>query len=195
MIIFELIAIILSYLLGTIPTGLIVTKLFGKGDVRKKGSGNIGATNTLRVAGKWAGLITLVIDCAKGAIPVLIVSSYFSVVETDAYIYCGIAAVLGHMFPVWLNFKGGKGVATTFGVLAAASQEFAMLLAVVFVLSFLPFRVVSIATLVTVMVATAVAALFMDGGQAMMVWVLSALIVYKHKANIQRLIAGEENKL
>jgi acyl phosphate:glycerol-3-phosphate acyltransferase len=195
MFILEIIAIILSYLLGTIPTGLIVTKLFGKGDVRKKGSGNIGATNTLRVAGKWAGLITLVIDCAKGAIPVLIVSSYFSVVETDAYIYSGIAAVLGHMFPVWLNFKGGKGVATTFGVLAAASQEFAMLLAVVFVLSFLPFRVVSIATLVTVMAATAIAAVFMDGGQAIMVWVLSALIVYKHKANIQRLIAGEENKL
>lgn len=195
MFIFELIAIALSYLLGSVPTGLIVTKLFGKGDVRKKGSGNIGATNTLRVAGKWAGLITLVIDCAKGAIPVLFVSSYFSVVETDAYIYCGIAAVLGHMFPVWLNFKGGKGVATTFGVIAAANQEFAMLLAVVFVVSFLPFRVVSIATLVTVMAATAIAAVFMDGGQAIMVWVLSALIVYKHKANIQRLLSGEENKI
>lgn len=192
--IFELIAIALSYLLGSIPTGLIVTKLFCKGDVRKKGSGNIGATNTLRVAGKWAGLITLVIDCAKGAVPVLIASSYFSIVETDTYIYCGIAAVLGHMFPAWLNFKGGKGVATTFGVIAAANQEFSMLLAVVFVLSFLPFRVVSIATLVTVMAATAIATVFMDGGQAMMVWVLSALIVYKHKTNIQRLIAGEENK-
>lgn len=195
MMIFEIIAILCSYMLGTIPTGLLVGKMFGKGDIRKQGSGNIGATNTLRVAGKKAGIITLVIDVVKGALPVFIAAEYFSTIETNTYVYCGIAAVVGHMFPIWLSFKGGKGVATAFGAVAAVNADVGIVLMISFIISFLPFRVVSIASLTTTLIATIFAVFFMEGAQSIMVWVIAVLIFFKHRANIQRILAGEEKKI
>src|ERR1700758_5458673 len=114
---FHLIALALGYLLGTIPFGLFFTLASGAGDVRKIGSGNIGATNVLRTGKKWAAVATLLCDGAKGAAAVLLARHFLPGSET----FAGLGAVLGHLFPVWLGFKGGKGVATSYGVLIAAA--------------------------------------------------------------------------
>lgn len=191
----EIFVVVFSYLLGSIPTGLIVSKMFGKEDLRKKGSGNIGATNALRVGGKKVGLITLVLDVFKGAFPVLYVSEYFSTIESDVYIYCGIASVIGHMFPLWLRFNGGKGVATAFGAVSAVNINVGIIMLFSFVLSFLPFKVVSIASLTTTLVATVVAVFLLEGAQQIMVWSIAILIFYKHRGNIVRILTGSESKI
>ena len=191
--------VLAGYLLGSIPFGLIFAKLFGGKDVREHGSGNIGATNVSRAAGPLAGILTLIMDTAKGAAAVWL-AARFSDHASVAMIFAGDAALLGHCFPVWLKFKGGKGVATALGVYLALCPLAALVAVVLFVLVVAFWRYVSLGSL------TAAAAmpllvyfLWAPGHAPPLVITLgtlfaAALIFYKHDANLQRLVDGTEPK-
>jgi len=186
----EALLVIFSYLLGSVPSGLIIGKLSGL-DVRKAGSGNIGATNVARLLGKTGGLLTLVGDTAKGFIPVLVVQQMgFSYLVTALV---GVAAFLGHLYPIFLKFKGGKGVATSFGVLLGLAPLATMILLVVFAAVAFTTRIVSLSSMVTAVAAPLVLWLFYYSPTYVIVTAFMALmIVFRHYANIQRLLNGTE---
>jgi glycerol-3-phosphate acyltransferase PlsY len=188
-----------AYLLGSIPFGLILGKIFGSGDVRKEGSGNIGATNVARVAGPLAGTLTLLLDGAKGAAAVLLAERY-SNGSAMWMIIAGLAALVGHCFPIWLKFKGGKGVATAAGVYLALSPFAFLAGLILFILVVGFWRYVSLGSI------SAAAAMPM---LLYFLWAphhaappvitfgalaVAMLIVYKHDANLQRLVDGQEPK-
>ncbi len=186
-----------TYILGSIPFGLIFAKAQGV-DIRNQGSGNIGATNVARIMGKKIGLLTLFFDLSKGLLPLIFARFYFeSVPERDLIIaLMGFAAILGHCYPVFLKFKGGKGVATAAGVFlgicpVAAGVGFAM-----FMLIFQVYRIVSAASItasITIPVAVFLSCPSRDFFY--MSLLSSVIIIYKHKDNITRLLKGEEKKL
>ena len=181
---------IFSYLLGSVPSGLIIGKLSGL-DVRKAGSGNIGATNVARLLGKTGGLLTLVGDTAKGFIPVLVVQQMGFSYSVTALV--GVAAFLGHLYPIFLKFKGGKGVATSFGVLLGLAPLATMILLVVFAAVAFTTRIVSLSSMVTAVAAPLVLWLFYYSPTYVIVTAFMALmIVFRHYANIQRLLNGTE---
>jgi glycerol-3-phosphate acyltransferase PlsY len=186
----EALLVIFSYLLGSVPSGLIIGKLSGL-DVRKAGSGNIGATNVARLLGKTGGLLTLVGDTAKGFIPVLVVQQMgFSYLVTALV---GVAAFLGHLYPIFLKFKGGKGVATSFGVLLGLAPLATMILLVVFAAVAFTTRIVSLSSMVTAVAAPLVLWLFYYSPTYVIVTAFMAvMIVFRHYANIQRLLNGTE---
>lgn len=181
----------LSYLLGSIPFGLILTRLGGAGDVRSIGSGNIGATNVLRTGRKELALATLVLDAGKGAVAVLVARQLFDNEALTAL--AGASAFLGHLFPVWLRFKGGKGVATFYGVLLAAAWPVGLVSAAAWILVFALTRISSLSALLAASVAVPVAWLM---GQPMPVIGLTAfmaaLVLVRHHENIGRLLRGQE---
>jgi acyl phosphate:glycerol-3-phosphate acyltransferase len=186
-----------AYLLGSIPFGLLLTKLFGGGDVRKAGSGNIGATNVARVVGPLAGILTLVFDTAKGAAAVWLAGRFTS--ESAAWMMiAGFVVLLGHCFPVWLKFKGGKGVATALGVFLALCPLAAVSALLLFLLCVAYWRYVSLGS-----VAAAAAMplliyflwaphhappIIIDVGTL----AIALLVIYKHDGNLQRLVEGTE---
>jgi glycerol-3-phosphate acyltransferase PlsY len=177
-----------GYILGSIPFGLVLTRLAGLGDIRKIGSGNIGATNVLRTGNKPLALAVLLLDSGKGAIAVLIAARW----GENAALAAGLGAVLGHLFPVWLRFKGGKGVATTFGTLLALAWPVGLIACGLWLLTALIFRMSSAAAL-TAIAATPIAAYFLDGiSLAATALLLAALVWFKHAANIERLLHGAE---
>jgi len=190
---------VVAYLLGSIPFGLILARLFGRGDVRKGGSGNIGATNVSRVAGPLAGILTLLLDGAKGAVAVLIAGRYSNDSATWMVI-AGLAALLGHCFPVWLKFKGGKGVATAAGVYLALCAP-AFLGGLILFLLIVGFsRYVSLGS-VAAAVAMPLLMYFLWAPHHAPPLVITfgalavaILIVYKHDGNLQRLVRGTEPK-
>lgn len=203
-----LLALVVGYLLGSIPFGLILTKAAGLGDVRRIGSGNIGATNVLRTGHKGLAAATLVLDALKGAVAVLLVHDvalWWGSSEVfghrnipDAITYgqiAGLGALLGHLFPVWLRFQGGKGVATFIGVLIGMQSPAVLLFAVIWVGVALGTRYSSLAALS----ATAGVVLFylVPGGWKGLSFILAmaALIFLKHRANIRRLLEGRESKI
>jgi glycerol-3-phosphate acyltransferase PlsY len=190
-----------GYLLGSIPFGVIVTRLGGMGDIRKVGSGNIGATNVLRTGRKDLALITLLGDGGKGLVAVLIARLLFApaghdVAETAAAI-AGGAAFLGHLFPVWLKFRGGKGMATFMGVMLAAAWPAGVLCAVTWLVMAALFRISSLAALT----AAALAPLFVfTTGQAPIAKIylaafMAVLVFVRHEPNIRRLFRGEEPRI
>ena len=182
--------VIFSYLLGSVPSGLIIGKLSGL-DVRNAGSGNIGATNVARLLGKKGGLLTLVADMAKGFIPVLAVQQMGLGDPIAALV--GIAAFVGHLYPVFLNFKGGKGVATGFGVLLGLAPLAATILLVIFAAVAFSTRIVSLSSMVTAVAAPLLLWLFYySPTYIMMATLMAILIVFRHYANIQRLLNGTE---
>jgi glycerol-3-phosphate acyltransferase PlsY len=183
--------LIVGYLCGSIPFGLLLTRAAGLGDVRKIGSGNIGATNVLRTGNKGLAAATLVLDALKGMVPALVAARYGP--ETGAL--AGFGALLGHIFPVWLGFKGGKGVATYLGVLIGLAWQVALIFAVVWLVMAFIFRYSSLAAL-TACVAVPVA-LYLRGQPqfALAFLVMSALVFYKHRANIERLMTGTESRI
>lgn len=186
------ILVVAAYLVGSIPFGLILTKVFGKVDIRSQGSGNIGATNVFRVAGKWLGILTLILDMAKGILPVLLVKSMIFIplaVEITA-----LACVVGHMFPVWLKGKGGKGVATAFGVLWAMSPWLGGIFTVTWLGVFWLFRFSSLASLIAITITSAMSLIMLPFLKAIFVVLMALLIVLKHKQNIKRLLSGQEPK-
>jgi glycerol-3-phosphate acyltransferase PlsY len=186
-----------AYLLGSIPFGLLLTKLFGGGDVRKGGSGNIGATNVARVAGPLAGILTLIFDTAKGAAAVWIAAR----MTNDSATWMMIAAfgvLLGHCFPVWLKFKGGKGVATALGVFLALSPLAAISALLLFILCVVYWRYVSLGSVSAAAAMPLLIYFLWAPGHAPPLIIdlgtlaIAALVIYKHDGNLQRLVDGTE---
>ena len=182
-----------AYLVGSIPFGLILTRLAGLGDVRQIGSGNIGATNVLRTGRKGLAAATLLLDTGKGALAVAVVRGFGDEFAAIA----ALAAVLGHLFPVWLRFKGGKGVATSAGVLLAYNPPVALATIATWLVVALLFRYSSLAALTAAVLAPLWACLF--GPHATLpiavVGVIALLVVVRHAGNIARLMRGAESKI
>jgi len=198
-------ALLGGYLLGSVPFGLLLAKAAGKGDIRSIGSGNIGATNVLRTGSKWLAAAVLLLDFSKGLIPVLVagwlsldeaarVEGAVGIVEMPKSL-AAVGAVLGHCYPVWLKFKGGKGVATNAGVSFGIAWPIGLVYALVWLGAFAVGRISSVAGMSAV-IATAFAAWLLDYEFYVLPLALIALvIVWQHRANIQRLVAGEEPKV
>ncbi|QND46825.1 glycerol-3-phosphate 1-O-acyltransferase PlsY [Rhizobium lusitanum] len=185
-------AAIIGYLLGSIPFGLVLTRMAGLGDVRNIGSGNIGATNVLRTGNKGLAAATLLLDAFKGTVAVLIASHFFG---EDAGVLAGFAAFLGHIFPIWIGFKGGKGVATYLGVLLGLAPFMALIFAIVWLVIAFTTRYSSLAALVaTLVIPVALWILGADKIAAAMA-LMTVISWYKHRANIARLTAGTETKI
>jgi glycerol-3-phosphate acyltransferase PlsY len=184
-------AVVVGYLLGSIPFGLVLTRLAGLGDVRKIGSGSIGATNVLRTGSKGLAALTLVFDVGKGVVAALIAARW----GTDAMLAAGAAVILGHMFPVWLGFRGGKGVATALGVLIAVAWPVALVAGLVWLTVAILFRYSSLAALVAAVVAAACAGFVVDLPRAVLVAGIALVIIVRHHENIRRLIAGTESRI
>ncbi|ATU91960.1 glycerol-3-phosphate 1-O-acyltransferase PlsY [Phyllobacterium zundukense] len=186
-----LFALVFGYLLGSFPFGLILTRMAGLGDVRSIGSGNIGATNVLRTGNKKLAAATLLLDMLKGTAAVLIAG----IVSPEAAIVAGFGAFLGHIFPVWLKFKGGKGVATYLGVLLGLFWQGALIFAAVWLIIAYTTRYSSLAALVAAVIVPV--ALYIIGFHqiAVLFFVLTIIVFIKHRANIQRLVSGTEGKI
>jgi glycerol-3-phosphate acyltransferase PlsY len=188
-------AAVAGYLLGSIPFGVVIARLFGLGDLRRIGSGNIGATNVLRTGNKAAAAATLVLDAGKGAAAVLIARALGA---EDAAQLAGAAAFLGHLFPVWLGFRGGKGVATWLGLMLALSLPVGLFACATWLFTAVVFRYSSLAALAA-SALTPLAAWIFDLGAgrsvALVSLVLAALIWQRHAANIRRLAKGEEPRI
>jgi glycerol-3-phosphate acyltransferase PlsY len=186
-------ALIGGYLLGSIPFGLLLTKLAGLGDIRKVGSGNIGTTNVLRTGRKDLAAATLLLDGGKGAAAVFIGGHYWG---PDIALLAGLGAVVGHLFPIWLKFKGGKGVATTLGTLLALNFWVGAAACLTWLLVALLFRLSSLSALVAVAAAPLFAWFFAGDLQLVqMTAILAALVWFSHRANIARLLRGQEPKI
>jgi glycerol-3-phosphate acyltransferase PlsY len=180
-----------GYLLGSIPFGLILTKLSGGGDLRKIGSGNIGATNVLRTGNKGLAVLTLVLDAAKGAAAVWLGAQF----GPGAAMLAGLGAFLGHLFPVWLGFRGGKGVATYIGVTLGLYWPAALAFCVLWLLVAVTTRYSSLAALVASAATVAGLALTDHWPLVALFGVLTILLYIRHAANIRRLMKGEETRI
>lgn len=193
--IFQIAFLVISYLIAAIPFGLVVSKLFARKDIRKHGSKNIGATNVTRVLGKRLGLITLILDGLKGAAMVFLAKSIFVISEVDLFLVLVAAfAVIGHVYPVYLKFNGGKGVATAIATLIALSPFIGAIVCLYWLVIFFFFRIVSIASIISVVCSIGLAIiLHLEPSLILFCTFLSFIIVLRHKENISRLLAGEEN--
>ncbi|MBM3580131.1 MAG: glycerol-3-phosphate 1-O-acyltransferase PlsY [Alphaproteobacteria bacterium] len=195
--IYQFFFLILTYFISAIPFGLILTKVFAKKDVRQFGSGNIGATNVARVVGKKLALVTLILDGLKGA--VMVATARFVFHDTsDLHLFLvliGAVAVLGHVYPVYLHFRGGKGVATTVAVLLALDFNVGFLAICFWIMSFCLFRISSISSMVAVFSSIILSSHYdAPTSQLVFCWFLFILILIRHKENILRLLTGEEQK-
>jgi acyl phosphate:glycerol-3-phosphate acyltransferase len=189
----EFVFIIIGYLIGSIPFGLVLSKMAGYGDIRSIGSGNIGATNVLRTGNKKLALATLLLDGGKGAIAVLIAKQLGG--DNEALL-AGLFSVIGHMFPIWLKFKGGKGVATTIGMILALAPLAGVTTSVVWLFMAFGFRYSSLSALVAVLSSPLAAYLIYDDtALSALCGLITLLIWFKHRANIRRLIEGKEPKI
>jgi len=184
----------IGYLLGSIPFGLLLAWASGKGDIRKVGSGNIGATNVLRAGGKGLAALTLVLDALKGAAAVWIAQNLMAEVP-GATAAAAAGALVGHLYPVWLKFRGGKGVATLFGILLALWPTGALVYAIVWLVLLLTTRISSVAGIAAAISAPIAAAIF--GIQTLFPLLLgfALLVAWKHRENIARLRAGTESRI
>ena len=182
----------LAYLLGSVPFGILITRALGLGDLRTIGSGNIGATNVLRTGNKRAAAATLILDAAKGAVAVLVARA---LVAEDAAQLAGLAAFLGHLYPVWLGFKGGKGVATFLGLLIALAPPVGLACCAVWAATAAITRISSLSALVAAASASGWLLWFNEGRMLFLVMILTLLIYVKHSANIGRIKAGTEPKI
>ena len=186
-----LLAAILGYVLGSIPFGLLLTRLAGYGDIRQVGSGNIGATNVLRTGSKGLAALTLLLDLGKGAAAVIIAHGWGS----QAALVAAGCVILGHMFPVWLGFRGGKGVATALGVLIPLAWPVALIAIILWIATVLLFHYSSLAALVAAIASDGFAPLIVDTRTALVIAGIAFLIIVRHHSNIRRLIAGTESRI
>lgn len=186
-----LLAALGGYLLGAIPFGIVITRALGLGDLRQIGSGNIGATNVLRTGHKGAALATLILDSGKGAIAVLLALW----LAPEAAPIAGVGAFLGHLFPVWLGFKGGKGVATYLGILLALAPFAGLATCATWLVTALIFRISSLSALVAATLAPLWMLLLGSPRDALAALVMAALIWWTHRANLARLRAGTEPRI
>ena len=179
-----------SYLLGSIPFGLVLTKIFLKKDIRDIGSGNIGTTNVLRTGNKSLAVATLVLDLLKGYFSIIITFTYFE----NLILYSALICLIGHIFPVWLNFKGGKGVATYLGVILALSYKFFLIFGISWlVLSFL-FRYASLSSIISSLIVFIYSYFFINNF-SLILFIFFIIIIYTHRENIVRLKNSEESKI
>jgi glycerol-3-phosphate acyltransferase PlsY len=186
-----LIALVGGYLIGSIPFGLLLTKAAGLGDIRQVGSGNIGATNVLRTGRKGLAAATLILDGLKGAVAVLLARQFLG----DQDVVVGTAAVLGHLFPVWLGFRGGKGVATGLGVLLAAAWPVGLACCAVWLVAAKILKMSSAAALTAFAAAPLFALVLSSTDHALMALLIAVLVFWRHEANIRRLLAGTEPRI
>ncbi|WP_296074863.1 glycerol-3-phosphate 1-O-acyltransferase PlsY [uncultured Agrobacterium sp.] len=189
---FLALAAIIGYLLGSIPFGLLLTRAAGLGDVRQIGSGNIGATNVLRTGNKKLAAATLLCDALKGTAAVLIANALWGY---EASLVAGFFAFLGHLFPVWLGFKGGKGVATYIGVLLGAAPLMMLAFAAIWLITAFATKYSSLSALVAMLVIPIVLWILGPEKTALLVTALSIISWYMHRENIKRLLAGTESKI
>ena len=187
----HVVATIAGYLLGSIPFGLLLTQSAGLGDIRKIGSGNIGATNVLRTGRKGLAAATLLLDGGKGTLAVLIAQHW----GFDTAILAGCAALIGHLFPVWLGFQGGKGVATSLGVLLALDWRIGLIACATWLIVAFVFRYSSLAALVALALAPVFSWLLVGRELAVVALFIAAMVWIRHHQNIRRLLAGEETKI
>jgi acyl phosphate:glycerol-3-phosphate acyltransferase len=185
-------ALALGYLLGSIPFGLVLTKLAGAGDLRSIGSGNIGATNVLRTGRKGLAAATLALDALKATLAIVLA---WWALGPPAALAAAAGAILGHMYPVWLKFRGGKGVATYLGALIALAWPAAIVFVVVWLAVAALLRYSSAAALAATVASPIAMAAIGEGGAALVFAALSALVWFKHSANIGRLLNGSETKI
>ena len=182
-----------AYLIGAIPTGVLLTRLAGAGDIRQAGSGNIGATNVYRVAGRGFGIATLLGDALKGIVPLLIARALALPPEQTALV--AAAAFLGHLYPVYLGFKGGKGVATALGIFLVLSPTAVALAALLFALLLWKWRYVSLGSICAAAVVPPLVYLFTSSLPLFLASLLIAvMVIVRHRENIKRLLAGSENR-
>ena len=184
-------ALALGYLFGSIPFGLILTRVAGKGDLRKIGSGNIGATNVLRTGNRWLAVLTLILDCLKATAAILLAQLAFGP-ETGAFAASG--ALLGHLYPVWLGFRGGKGVATFLGILIALLWPAALVYAAVWIFLLLTLKISSLAGM-TAAVTAPIVGLALHSSYVPLFLGFALLILWKHRENILRLREGTEPRI
>ncbi len=184
-------ALLAGYLLGSIPFGLLLTRMSGRGDIREIGSGNIGATNVLRTGSKGLAAGTLLLDAAKGAAAVLLAQQLWP----DAVKFAAAGALIGHLYPAWLRFRGGKGVATMLGILVPLFWQAALVYAVIWVGLLLILRLSSVAGMTAAASAPVTAAIFDEQALFPMLLGFALLVIWKHRENIRRLARGEEPRL
>jgi len=188
----SILALIIGYLIGSIPFGILMAKSFNLGDLRDIGSGNIGATNVLRTGNKKAAAGTLILDMAKGAVAVLLI---YSLLGGPPSLWAGLGAFLGHLFPIWLGFKGGKGVATFLGVVLAVNFMAGLIACATWLITAYMGRISSLSAL-TASLITPLWLLLLDGpGAALLGAILAVLIWIRHHENIGRLLSGTENRI
>lgn len=186
---------LVAYLIGSIPTGYLITQTFGNKDLKKSGSKNIGATNAYRVAGKAIGLATLMSDFGKGAIAVLLVD-YLKVADKElAQLLAGFFVIVGHIFPVWLKFNGGKGVATSLGAFFLIEPKLGFIAVTSFVVMFVFFRIVAVSSLTAALVTSLLASFMMNGEVASLVIIVSLMIFWRHRENVLRILDGKEKRI
>jgi glycerol-3-phosphate acyltransferase PlsY len=182
---------LLAYCLGSIPFGLVLTRIAGYGDIRAIGSGNIGATNVLRTGNKRLALLTLALDIGKGAAAVLVAQRFGAEMAAAA----GAGVVVGHLFPVWLGFKGGKGVATAGGVILAIAWPVGLAIVAIWLVLAFAFRYSSLAALAAAAIAIPLAWVLTDPLRTALVALIAVLVIARHHQNIRRLLRGEESKI
>ena len=180
---------LISYLFGSIPFGYLFTKILLKKDIRNVGSGNIGATNVLRTGNKSLGYLTLILDIAKAVVPVIYIKFNYS----DLVFISALCAFLGHLFPIWLKFKGGKGVATFVGILISINIHYALVFGIVWTLTFLISRYSSLSSLFAT-ISIPIYLLIFNQSNIIFFFIMFVLIFYTHRENIKRLINKEETK-
>lgn len=183
-------ALIVGYLLGSIPFGLLLTRMMGKGDIRAIGSGNIGATNVLRTGSKKLAALTLLLDAVKGTVAVLLARQFWP----EAVQYAATGALLGHLFPVWLKFRGGKGVATFLGILVALLPIAALVYALMWIGLLVLLRISSVAGMTAAASAPLTAFLLGDQNTTMLLG-FALLVIWRHHENIARLAKGTEPRI
>ena len=186
-----IIVAVYSYLLGSIPFGLLLTKIFLKKDIRKVGSGNIGTTNVLRTGNKFLAIATLVFDLFKGYISVYITMIYFESLTSLSALICFI----GHVFPIWLKFKGGKGVATYLGVILALSYKFFLIFGLSWIALSLLFRFASLSSMISTLIVFLYAYFLEINSNILILFIFFVMILFTHKENILRLKSSTENRI
>ena len=183
--------ILISYLFGSIPSGYILTKYFSKIDITKEGSGNIGATNVLRSGSKKLAIITLLLDASKGIIPIIIFYN-----STFSLILAGLSSFIGHNYPIWLKFNGGKGIATYLGISFAVSLKLGLIFILIWLITALISKTSSISSLLTIFLIPFISLLILDEKLISLLFlILTSIAFYRHRSNIKRIINGNEPKI
>ena len=179
-----------SYLLGSIPFGLVLTKIFLKKDIREIGSGNIGTTNVLRTGKKSLAISTLILDLLKGYLSIIITFTYFE----NLISYSALICLIGHIFPIWLKFKGGKGVATYLGVILALSYKFFLIFGITWLVFSFLFRYASLSSIISSLIVFIYSYFFINNF-SLILFIFFVIIIYTHRENIVRLKNSEESKI